>query len=188
MAPAVCFLDECEKAFSGAATSGQSDSGVSARLFGTFLSWLNDHESDVFVVATANDITKLPPEFSRAERFDGVFFLDLPDAEQRQAIWKIYVDQYRLDPSQNLPVDDLWTGAEIKACCRLAALLDLPLTAAAQNIVPVARTSAESVENLRQWAAGRCLSADRPGVYAAESPSGSSRRRVSRSSVDPRNN
>jgi hypothetical protein len=58
MAPAVCFLDECEKAFSGVAASGQTDSGVSARLFGTFLSWLNDHESDVFVVATANDITK----------------------------------------------------------------------------------------------------------------------------------
>lgn len=69
MAPAVCFLDEVEKAFSGVSSSGQTDSGVSARLFGSFLSWLNDHESDVFVVATANDITKLPPEFSRAERF-----------------------------------------------------------------------------------------------------------------------
>jgi len=105
----------------------------------------------VFVVATANDITKLPPEFSRAERFDGVFFLDLPDTGQRQAIWKIYIDQYRLDPSQKPPADEAWTGAEVKACCRLAALLDLPLTAAAQNIVPVSTTSAESVEKLRQW-------------------------------------
>jgi hypothetical protein len=68
MAPAVLFLDECEKALSGVASSGQTDSGVAARLFGTFLSWLNDHESDVFVVATCNDIAKLPPEFSRAER------------------------------------------------------------------------------------------------------------------------
>ena len=185
MAPAVCFLDEVEKAFGGLANSGQSDSGVSARLFGSFLSWLNDHESDVFVVATANDITKLPPEFSRAERFDGVFFLDLPDEDQRQAIWKIYLDKYGLDPAQKLPADDAWTGAEIKACCRLSALLDLPLTAAAQNIVPVARTSAESVERLRQWASGRCLSADRPGIYAPATASGS-RRRVSR--VDPRNN
>ena len=142
MAPAVCFLDECEKAFSGVAASGQTDSGVSARLFGTFLAWLNDHETDVFVVATANDITKLPPEFSRAERFDGVFFLDLPDTDQRRAIWKIYIDHYRLEPTQKVPADETWTGAEIKACCRLAALLDLPLTAAAQNIVPVARTSA----------------------------------------------
>jgi hypothetical protein len=188
MAPAVCFLDEVEKAFSGVSSSGQTDSGVSARLFGSFLSWLNDHESDVFVVATANDITKLPPEFSRAERFDSVFFLDLPDAEQRAAIWRIYMDQYRLDAQQKLPPDSDWTGAEIKACCRLSALLDMPLIAAAQNIVPVARTSAESVEKLRQWAAGRCLSADRGGIYAASTTVPSGRRRVSRSSVDPRNN
>ena len=115
--------------------------GVAARLFGTFLSWLNDHESDAFVVATANDISKLPPEFSRAERFDGVFFIDLPSPAQRSAIWSIYLSHYRLDRSQKLPADDLWTGAEIKACCRLAALLDLPLTAAAQNIVPVMKNA-----------------------------------------------
>lgn len=66
MGPAILFLDEVEKALSG--VSSQGDSGVSARLFGTFLSWLSDHESDVFVVATANDVSKLPPEFSRAER------------------------------------------------------------------------------------------------------------------------
>jgi hypothetical protein len=188
MAPAVVFLDECEKALSGVAASGQTDSGVSARLFGTFLSWLNDHESDVFVVATANDVSKLPPEFSRAERFDGVFFIDLPDAAQRQAIWQIYIRQYRLDPSQKLPADEQWTGAEIKACCRLAALLDLPLTAAAQNIVPVARTSAESVQKLREWASGRCLAADRPGIYQAAAGSSGGRRRVSRGTIDPSQN
>ena len=64
MQPAVLMIDEVEKALSGAAGSGQSDSGVSARLFGSLLSWLNDHDSDVFVVCTANDVTKLPPEFS----------------------------------------------------------------------------------------------------------------------------
>jgi ATPase family associated with various cellular activities (AAA) len=185
MAPAVCFLDEVEKAFSGVASSGQTDSGVSARLFGTFLSWLNDHETDVFVVATANDITKLPPEFSRAERFDGVFFLDLPDSQQRQAIWNIYRQHYGLDSSQKLPADDLWTGAEIKSCCRLAALLDLPLAAAAQNIVPVAQTSAESVEKLRQWAAGRCLSADQVGIYQPGGGGSNTRRRINRSSSGP---
>jgi hypothetical protein len=185
MAPAVLFLDECEKALSGVASSGQTDSGVSARLFGTFLSWLNDHESDVFVVATCNDISKLPPEFSRAERFDGVFFVDLPTAEQRQAIWSIYLAYYQLDCSQKLPPDDLWTGAEIKACCRLAALLDLPLAAAAQQIVPVARTSAESVEKLRQWATGRCLSADRPGLYQCGAAGSAPRRRVNRGPSDP---
>jgi hypothetical protein len=182
MAPAVIFLDECEKALSGAA--GQGDSGVSARLFGTFLSWLNDRESDTFVVATANDISRLPPEFSRSERFDAVFFVDLPGPHQRQAIWQLYLGKYRLDASQKLPADDDWTGAEIKSCCRLSALLDVPLVAAAQNIVPVAKTSAEAVEKLRTWASGRCLSADAPGIYqrqAAASP----RRRVSR---DPSSN
>ncbi len=188
MAPAVVMLDEVEKAFSGVSASSQTDSGVSARLFGSFLSWLNDHESDVFVVATANDITKLPPEFYRAERFDGVFFVDLPDAEQRRSIWRIYLDLYRLYASQKLPADDQWTGAEIKSCCRLAALLDVPLIAAAQNIVPVARTSAESVERLRQWASGRCLSADRPGIYQARAEATGGRRRVSRGSIDPSNN
>lgn len=178
MAPAVLFLDECEKAFSG--VSSQGDSGVSARLFGTFLSWLNDHESDVFVVATANDISKLPPEFTRAERFDGVFFLDLPDAKQRKAIWQIYVAKYELDVDQTVPKDEGWTGAEIKACCRLAALLDVPLVAAAQNIVPISRTSAESLERLRNWASGRCLSADKPGIYHGESATTSARRKVTR--------
>jgi SpoVK/Ycf46/Vps4 family AAA+-type ATPase len=164
MAPCVCFLDEVEKALSG--INGSGDSGVSARLFGTFLSWLSDHESDVFTIATCNDISKLPPEFSRAERFDGVFFLDLPDRQQKQRIWDIYLKLFALDAGQARPKDDQWTGAEVRSCCRLAALLDLPLTAAAQNVVPVAVTAAESVERLRSWASGRCLSADQPGIYS----------------------
>lgn len=187
MAPAIAFLDEVEKAFSGV-SGAQGDSGVSSRLFGTFLSYLNDHESDVYIVATANDVSKLPPEFSRAERFDGLFFVDLPDAKQREAIWQIYLAQFGLDPSQKLPEDDQWTGAEIKACCRLSALLDVPLTAAAQNVVPVAHTSAESVSKLRQWASGRCLCADRAGIYQANSEGTGSRRRVARRSAGPSDN
>jgi SpoVK/Ycf46/Vps4 family AAA+-type ATPase len=134
-------------------------------MFGSFLSWLNDHESDVFVVCTANEVSRLPPEFSRAERFDAVYFIDLPGREERQAIWRLYLKQFELDTSQKLPADEGWTGAEIRACCRLAALLDLPLLQAAQNIVPVSVTSAESVERLRSWASGRCLSADQAGIY-----------------------
>ena len=124
------------------------------RGFGTFLSWLNDHESDVFVVCTCNDISKLPPEFARAERFDGIFFLDLPGRQQKDAIWDIFLEMFELDRDQARPTDDQWTGAEIRACCRLAALLDVPLTAAAQNVVPVAVTASESVERLRTWASG----------------------------------
>jgi SpoVK/Ycf46/Vps4 family AAA+-type ATPase len=172
MAPCVAFLDEIDKGFSGVASSGQTDSGVGARMFGSFLCWLNDHTSDVFVVATSNDIAKLPPEMSRAERFDGTFFLDLPAASERQAIWRMYLASYSLDPDQRRPRDTDFTGAEIKSCCRLAALLDVPLIEAAQNIVPVAQTAGEAVERLRNWASGRCLSADRPGIYtrATSSP------------------
>jgi SpoVK/Ycf46/Vps4 family AAA+-type ATPase len=110
MAPCVLMVDEVEKALSGVANSGTTDSGVTARLFGTFLSWMNDHESDVFLITTCNDISKLPPEFSRAERFDGVWFLDLPGQEQRQAIWEIYLKVFELDRDQPRPRDDGWTG------------------------------------------------------------------------------
>lgn len=184
MAPCVLMVDEIEKALSGAASSGQTDSGVSARLFGSLLTWLNDHTSDVFFVATCNDISKLPPEFSRAERFDGVFFVDLPTKEQRQAIWSIYIRTFGLNPKLPRPKDDNFTGAEIRACCRLAALLDVPLTAAAQNVIPVSVTAGESVERLRGWASGRCLSADSPGIYTHRSSDGK-RRRLR---LDPSNN
>ena len=152
-------------------------------MFGTFLSWLNDHTSDVFVVCTANDVSRLPPEFGRSERFDGIFFLDLPTREEKDAIWALYREQFEIDRDQRCPDDEHWTGAEIKACCRLAALLDLPLVQAAQNVVPVAVTASECIERLRTWASGRCLSATEPGLY--RSMTTRSRRRVSR---DPSSN
>ena len=178
MAPCLLFLDEVEKALAGVASSGQTDSGVTARLFGSFLTWLSDHESDVFVIATCNDISKLPPEFGRAERFDGLFFLDIPPEDERRKIWRIYLRKFDI-ADQPLPKDDGWTGAEIRSCCRLARLLDLPLAEAADNVVPVAVTAAESVERLRQWATGRCLSASVPGIYSRPAACGP-RRRVSR--------
>ena len=184
MAPAVLYCDELEKALSGVHSSG--DSGVSARLFGTLLTWLNDHESDVFFVGTCNDISRLPPEFARAERFDGLFMIDLPGAKEKQAIWRMYLAKYGLDERQAKPAHDLWTGAEIKSCCRLAALLDVPLVEAARNVVPVAKTASEAVEKLRNWASGRCLSADRAGVYT--SPSNSTVKPGRKVSRDPSNN
>ena len=183
MAPCVAMIDEVEKAFAG--MNGSGDSGVASRMFGTFLSWLNDHDSDVFVVCTANDVAKLPPEFSRSERFDGVFFLDLPSRDEKDAIWGIYRDLYEIDSAQKSPNDTNWTGAEIKSCCRLSALLDLPLKQAAQNVVPVAVTAAESVGQLRSWASGRCLSASRSGLYQQPNGSPKTRRRVTR---EPSNN
>ena len=160
MGPSVVMIDEIEKCLS----TGGNDGGVSARLFGTLLSWLNDHTSDSFVVCTANDISKLPPELTRAERFDGIFFVDLPDHAAKQRIWSIYEHEYEI-VKQKHPADTDWTGAEIKACCRLSKLLDSTLLEAAKNIVPVADTAKESIDQLRQWASGRCLDAARPGIY-----------------------
>jgi ATPase family associated with various cellular activities (AAA) len=163
MAPCILFIDEIEKALSGVQSAG--DSGVSARMFGSFLTWLSDHESDVFVVATSNDVSKLPPEFSRAERWDGTLFIDIPGQPEKDMIWRMYSEKFGLDLDQPRPNDRDWTGAEIKSACRLAALLEVPLIEAAQSVVPVAVTAGEAVEKLRNWASGRCLSADRPGLY-----------------------
>ena len=186
MAPCILFMDEVEKALSGVSSSGQTDSGVTARLFGTFLSWLNDHTSDVFTIATCNDISKLPSEFSRSERFDAIYFLDLPVPDEKRAIWELYLGRFGIATAQKMPTDISWTGAEIRACCRLAALLDLPLTDAARHIIPVAVTAAESVQRLRSWASGRCLDATKAGVYQSASiGSLKSTRRVER---DPSNN
>lgn len=184
MAPCVLFCDEIEKGLSGVAASGQTDSGVSARLFGSLLTWLSDHQSDVFFVGTCNDISKMPPEFSRAERFDGIFFLDLPSTSEKARIWEMYLRLFSIG-NQSLPKDTDWTGAEIRSCCRLAALLDVSLVEAAKHVVPVAVTASESVERLRSWASGRCLSASRTGLYLrnADSPT-TPARKVSRSSTN----
>jgi ATPase family associated with various cellular activities (AAA) len=163
MSPAILFCDEIEKALSG--VGGQGDSGVSTRLFGTLLTWLSDRPSAVFFIGTANDVSRLPPEFTRAERFDGIFFLDLPTAVEKDAVWAMYRRQFQIPDAQVRPDDTSWTGAEIKSCCRLAALLDVTLTQAAHHVVPVAITASEQVERLRTWASGRCLSASAPGIF-----------------------
>jgi hypothetical protein len=184
MSPCILFIDEIEKALAG--VGGQGDSGVSTRLFGTFLTWLNDHTSDVFVVATSNDVSLLPPEFTRAERWDGVFFLDLPTREEKDGIWRMYRKMFdTADPGVGgepfgqwiKPDDEGWTGAEIKACCRLAALLDIPFAEAATYVVPVSSTAPEKIAALREWASGRALSASTPGIYQSK-PVVRSRRKV----------
>ncbi|WP_240928394.1 AAA family ATPase [Thalassoroseus pseudoceratinae] len=185
MSPCILFCDELEKGLSGVASSGQTDSGVTARLFGRLLSWLNDRTCDVFFVGTCNDISKLPPELTRAERFDSLFYIDLPSQSQRQAIWEIYLEQFGIDRDQPKPDDTDWSGAEIRSCCRLATLLDVPLIEAAKNIVPIAVTAAESVAKLRQWASGRCLDAETAGIYRQQTSTSKRRRRVT---TDPSSN
>ena len=106
-------------------------------------------------------------------------FLDLPGRQQKDAIWQQYLETFELDKEQALPKDRDWTGAEIRACCRLAALLDIPLKQSATNIVPVATTASESVGRLRTWASGRCLDAEKGGIYQHEKSS-TTRRKVNR--------
>ena len=109
-------------------------------------------------------VTRWPPTL-----WDAVFFLDLPSAREKAAIWDLYIRRYELDPDQRRPADRAWTGAEVRACCRLARLLELSLVESARQIVPVAATASEAVDRLRTWASGRCLSAELPGLYARPS-------------------
>jgi SpoVK/Ycf46/Vps4 family AAA+-type ATPase len=166
MSPCLLFCDELDKGLSG--VGGQGDSGVSTRLFGTLLTWLAEHESDVFFIGTANNISMLPPEFTRAERLDGVFFLDVPTTSEKDLIWQMYRKHFEVPESQSRPDDTSWTGAEIRSCCRLSALLDITLHQAALHVVPVAVTAAEAMDKLKTWASGRCLDASNPGIYSRE--------------------
>ena len=90
MAPVILWIDEIEKAFASA-SSASADGGLSQRMFGTLLSWMQDHQEPIFMVATANDISNLPPELMRKGRFDEVFFIDLPDPSARREIFSIHL-------------------------------------------------------------------------------------------------
>ena len=171
MAPAVLWIDELEKAF--AAGGSDQDGGVSTRVLGTFLSWLQDRDGDVFVVATANDASKLPPEFIRKGRFDEVFFVDLPTPAERRAIFEIHLARRQQKP----PCFDLdalarategFSGAEIEqlvvsALCTAfaegAPLSAAHLQAEARATHPLARTMGERLTALREWARDRTVAA-----------------------------
>jgi len=119
IAPCVVWIDELEKGFSGSRSSASTDGGTSARVFGSFLSWLQDRQSPVFVVATANDVTQLPPELLRKGRFDELFFVDLPNQEEREAIWRIQIAKFGRKPDdfdvvQLARATEGLTGSEIE--------------------------------------------------------------------------
>jgi SpoVK/Ycf46/Vps4 family AAA+-type ATPase len=98
VAPAIMWLDELEKGFSGTKSSGSSDGGTTARVFATFLTWLQEKTSPVFVIATANDVSQLPPELLRKGRFDEIFFVDLPNRKERVDILRIHLQRRNRDP------------------------------------------------------------------------------------------
>ena len=175
MAPCVLFVDEIEKGLAG---TGTDTSGVTTRMFGSLLTWLNDHTSDVFVICTCNNTQGIPPEFARSERFDAVYFLDTPSSDQREAIWEIYERVY--NASGERPEAEGWTGAEIRSCCRMAALRRVPILQAAKMVVPIAVAAAEKVESLRQYASTHgCQDASIEGSYTRNAQS-TARRAINR--------
>ena len=157
MEPCILFIDEIEKGLAG--TSGHNgDSGTSKRQGGMFLKWLNDHDSDVYVVATSNSISDLPPEFLRAERWDAIFFVDLPNEEEQKAIMNIYKTEYKIVEEKTPDITN-WTGAEIKSLCRLANSMEISLEEASQYICPIFKTMNEKITALREFAKNRAIPA-----------------------------
>jgi SpoVK/Ycf46/Vps4 family AAA+-type ATPase len=173
MAPIVLWIDEIEKAFASAAAQS-ADGGLSKRMFGHLLTWMQEHRSPVFLIATANDIEALPPELLRKGRFDEIFFVDLPDEDARRDIFQIHLRKRGRDPAA-FNVDRLASesvgrsGAEIEQAIIAAMhnafavrekLTSEHIVAALKASPPLAVTMAESVARLREWAKSRCVPAD----------------------------
>jgi SpoVK/Ycf46/Vps4 family AAA+-type ATPase len=169
ISPCVMWIDELEKSFAGSKSSGSTDGGTSARVLGSFLSWMQEKTSPVFVVATANDVQQLPPELLRKGRFDETFFVDLPNQQEREAIWKIVISDYSRDPKdfdvvQLARITDGFTGAEIRAVFFDAMFeafesedepTDLYVAEVLNGFVPLSKLMAEPINELRAWSKGR---------------------------------
>jgi len=171
MAPVVLWIDELEKAF---ASGGGEDGGVSQRILGSFLSWMQERRGDVFVVATANDIQALPPEFLRKGRFDEIFFVDLPDRVTREEIFQIHLDGRGHD-ARGFDLVTLATqtegfsGSEIEevvvsalyTAFSNATALDTAAVAHEVTVTkPLSITMAEKIQAMREWASGRAVRAN----------------------------
>ena len=173
MAPIVLWIDEIEKAFASTSSHG-ADGGLSKRMFGSLLTWMQEHAAPVFLVATANDIEALPPELLRKGRFDEIFFVDLPRHEARRSIFAIHLRKRQRDPERfDLPklaeATEGFSGSEIEQAVTSAlhdafdAKKELStdhLLAAVRRSPPLSVTMAEKVAALRDWSKGRCVPAD----------------------------
>ncbi len=169
LSPIVLWIDELEKAMVTGGGTGEADAGLSRRLFGAFLTWLQEKKQEVFVVATANDLSSLPPELLRKGRFDEIFFVDLPDDEERDAIWKIHLglrkqDSKMFDLMKIVSASDGFSGSEIEQAVVGALYRALhqktPLTTdllieELTHTVPLSVTRREDVDSLRCLAEGR---------------------------------
>jgi len=177
VSPCVLWIDEIEKAFASAGTGpagAVSDGGLSHRVFGQLLTWMQDHDQPVFLVATANDVTALPPELMRKGRFDEVFFVDLPTPEARREILRIHLSRRKREPelfdlAALTAAADGFSGAEIEQAivssmyAAFAADRDVTTKDILDELSqtrPLSVLMAEKVRELRSWAADRCVSAD----------------------------
>jgi SpoVK/Ycf46/Vps4 family AAA+-type ATPase len=174
LAPAVLWIDELEKVFAGSGPeSASSDAGVSSRLLGTFLSWMQDRKAAVFVAATSNNVRVLPPELIRKGRFDELFFVDLPNDAERRAILVLQLRRHRHD-QDHLDIESIvaaasgYSGAEIDAALQSALyacyaektqLTTERILQALHSTVPLSTTRAEEVDALREWARHRATAA-----------------------------
>ncbi len=173
MAPVILWIDEIEKAFASA-SAASADGGLSKRMFGTLLSWMQDHRHPIFIIATANDISALPPELMRKGRFDEVFFVDLPKAEDRAGILEIHLRRRKRDPAQFdlkrvSEACDGFSGSELEqvvvsalfaAFSEKSELQDKHLLQEIQKTRPLSVLNREKILDLRTWAANRCVPAD----------------------------
>ena len=166
LSPCILWIDEIDKAFAGA--MGKGDSGTTSRVFGTFITWLAEKQSPVFVVATANNIQSLPPEMLRKGRFDEIFFVGLPSQEEREAIFQVHLSRLRPHNIKNYDLKRLayetpeFSGAEIEQTLIEAMHLGFSqnrdfttddILEAASQIVPLAKTAQEQIQFLQNWAA-----------------------------------
>lgn len=173
LAPCVLFIDEFEKGLSGLHSSGLSDGGTAARVFGHFLVWMQERREKIFIVATTNDVQCLPPEMLRKGRFDEIFFVDLPDEGEREEIFSIYLEKHNLayltaHSDMFASCSEGFSGAEIQEAVlsvlyRAYADQKLPdresVLEELGNTIPLLITRGEDIEQLREWADGRCLPA-----------------------------
>jgi len=174
LSPLVLWIDEIEKAFASAGSSGDADAGLSQRLLATLLTWMQDRESGVFLAATSNNITVLPPEMVRKGRFDEIFFVDLPGAEVRAALFALHLKKRGREPgafdlAKLAQASEGFSGAEIEQAIvaglytAFGAKQQLNteiLVAEIQSTQPLSVTRAEEVRSIRTWAKARAMAAD----------------------------
>ena len=174
LAPVVLWIDEIEKAFASAGASGDADAGLSQRLLATLLTWMQDREGGVFLAATSNNITVLPPEMLRKGRFDEIFFVDLPNAAARAALFTLHLkkrgrDAAGFDANQLAAATDGFSGAEIEqaivaglytAFNRKQQLSTEILLEEVHSTQPLSVTRAEEITAIREWAKSRAVPAD----------------------------